>query len=73
MMVEQAVAGEEGEEEDDEEGGKEDVGGSFMAHTNIYCNKLSNPDRLDALEGIEHDDNEYSEHLEGTIVEFEDR
>jgi hypothetical protein len=44
-----------------------------MANKNIYCNKLSNPDRLDALEGIEHDDNEYSEHLEGTIVEFEDR
>ena len=57
-MGEQAMAGEEGEDDDDEEGGEEDVGGSFMANKNIYCNKLSNPDRLDALEGIEHDDNE---------------
>ena len=40
-----------------------------MENQNIYCNKPLNPDRLDALEGIEHDDNEYSEHLEGTIVE----
>ena len=50
-----------------------DVGGSFMANKYIYCNKLSNPDRLDALEGIEHGENEYSEYLEGTIVEFKDR
>jgi hypothetical protein len=36
------------------------------------CNKLPNLDRLDAIEGIEHDDNEYSEHLEGIIVESEE-
>ena len=52
------MAGEEGEEDDDEEGGEGDVGESFMANKNIYCNKLSNPGRLDALGGIEHDANE---------------
>ena len=58
-----------GEEDDDvEEGGEGDVGESFMENKNIYCNKPLNPDKLDALEGIEHDDNEYSEHLEGTLV-----
>jgi hypothetical protein len=70
--VDQAVAGEEHERDDDEEGGERAVGDIFTENKDIYCNKLPNLDRLDALEGIEHDDNEYSEHLEGIIVESEE-
>ena len=40
-----------------------------MGNKHIYFNKSLNPGKLDDLEGIEHEDNEYSEHWEGTLVE----